>query len=387
VISDSLVANLALSSSISLADSAAAAAALDVLDASDARGPWRIVPPGAAPDTEDSRFFASDTAPVTEGLETVRVAVAGADEVVVDDLEVVVEVLEGAVPAVARGFLAAAVVAAVVLLLFGFGEPGAPPVTVEVRRTVPAVPEIGVLFFSSSETEGRERCESVEVAVDGRLMAAVPVPVVPVRGRVEGLFKPPAMLVRVVELVVAGFVEAMPVVVPARRTPVPAGATVRFVAAVPSAIFLSATVFGEAGIFAAVGEVGLFAAAGSGVGAVSSAGAGAGAGADAGASPCWRTSRPSASDMMGYVSNAVGSKCGNWKTKQQRNCWVIIQTVSNPAVERGEIMCNKKKAPFLGLLWQGVQRHEVAESTVRRVDGGQAATHRSPVVCPPFPRQ
>jgi hypothetical protein len=250
-------------------------------------------------------------------LETVRVVEPGADEVVVDDLEVVVEVFEGAVPAVVRGFLAAAVVAAVVLLLFGFGEPGAPPVTVEVRRTVPVVPESGVLFFSSSETEGRERCDRVEVAVDGRLTAAVPVPVVPVRGRVDGLFKPPAMLVRVVELVVAGFVEAMPVVpvVPVRRTPVPAGATVRFVVAVPSVAFLSAIVFGEAGVFAAVGEVGLFAAAGSGVGAVSGAGAGAGAGADAGASPCWRTSKPSASDMMGYVSNAVGSECGNWKTK------------------------------------------------------------------------
>jgi hypothetical protein len=208
---------------------------------------------------------------------------------VVEDLKVVVDMREGTVPEAAAGFLAAAVVAAAVLLGLGLaGELGGPLTAVEVRRAVPVVPVAGVRFFSSSETEGRERCETVEAAVDGRLAVVV----VAAAGRVAGLVAVPAALVRVVELVVelvADFVEAVPVA-PGRRAAEAAGAVVRFAAAVPAVAFFSAAAFGDAGVAGAAAS-----------------GAGAGAGADAGASECWTTSKLSASDMMGYAGAAVGS--------------------------------------------------------------------------------
>lgn len=212
------------------------------------------------------------------GFVTVRVVAAGADELVVEDLEVVVEALGGAVPEVAVGFLAAAVVAAVVLGLGLLGELGTPPTAVEVRREVPVAADTGVRFFSSSETEGRERCETVEAAVDGRLAAVVPA----AAGLVAGLVALAAVLVRVAELVVelaVDFVDAVPVAA-GRRVAEVAGAAVRFTAAVPVAGFFSAAPLGEAGVVAAAGS------------------AGAGAGAGAGASVCWTTSK-STSDMMG----------------------------------------------------------------------------------------
>jgi hypothetical protein len=215
--------------------------------------------------------------------------VAGVDEVVVEDLEVVVDVFEGAVAEAAGGFLAAAVVAAVVLLVLGLlGELGAPLTAVEVRRAAPVAPEIDVRFFSSSETEGRERCETVEAAVDGRLAAVVAAAVVPAAGRAGALLTPPGALVRVVELVVelvADFVEAAPVAA-GRRVAAVAGAAVRL-AVVPAVVFFSAAPFGEAGVAAT---------------------AGSGAGAGAGASECWTTSKPSASDMVGNGDNLAESK-------------------------------------------------------------------------------
>jgi hypothetical protein len=159
MISDSLEVSFALRSPISLADSAAAAVAvaLDVLDASDGRGACRVVPV-VVPDDTESRFFASATAPVPEGLVAVRVVAAGADEAVVDDREVVVDIREGTVPEAARGFLAAAVVPAAVVPVLGLlGELGGPLGAVEIRRADPVAPETGARFFSSSETDGRER--------------------------------------------------------------------------------------------------------------------------------------------------------------------------------------------------------------------------------------
>jgi hypothetical protein len=221
--------------------------------------------------------------------------VGGADEDVVEDLEVAVEVFEGAVAEAAGGFLAAAVVAAVVLLVLGLlGELGAVPTAVDVRRAAPVAPEVDVRFFSSSETEGRERCETVEAAVDGRLAAVVPVAVVPAAGRAGALLTPPVVLVRVVELVVelvADFVEAAPVAAGRRVAPA-VGAAVRLVV-VPVVAFFSAAPFGEAGVAAAAG---------------SDAAAGSGAGAGAGASECWTTSKPSASDMVGNGDSLAESK-------------------------------------------------------------------------------
>jgi hypothetical protein len=96
----------------------------------------------------------------------------------------------------------------------------------------------------------------------------------------------PAALVRVVvELVVelvVDFAEAIPVV-PGRRVPV-AGAVVRFEAAGPAIAFFSTTAFGEVGVEeTAVSDVG----------------------ADSGASVRWTTSKPSVSDMMGFVGKTV----------------------------------------------------------------------------------
>ena len=108
----------------------------------------------------------------------------------------------------------------------------------------------------------------------------------PAAGRVVGLVPVPAALVRVVvELVVelvVDFAEAIPVA-PGRRVPA-AGAVVRFEAAGPAVAFFSTVAFGEVGVEET---------------AVSDAGA------DSGASVCWTTSKPSASDMMGFVGKAV----------------------------------------------------------------------------------
>jgi hypothetical protein len=222
---------------------------------------------------------------------------------VVDGLAVVVAVLDDRVLEAVVGFLAAAVVAAVVLVLGLLGELAALPTASEVRRAAPVV-ETDARFFSSSETDGRGRCDTVEVAVevDGRFEAAV----VPAAGRVGGLFKPAAAaLVRVVELVVelvADFAAAG-TVAPGRRAAEVAVAAVpvRFGAAVPAVAFLSTTALGEVGDIVGAGS-----GAGSGAdsGADSGAGSVAGSGA-AGASVCWTTSN-SASDMMGYEEDVVG---------------------------------------------------------------------------------
>ena len=253
------------------------------------------------PDTDESRFFASVTAPVAAVLVAVRVAVG--PEAVVDDREVV-DVLEGAVPEAVVGFLAAAVAAAAVVLVLGLlGELGVPlAAAVEVRRAAVVAPESDVRFFSSSETEGRERCERVEAAVDGRLVVVVVVPVVV---RDAGLLTVPAALVRVVELVVEPVVDLVGPVPEAagRRVVEVAVAAVRRVAVVPVADFFSAEAFGEVGV---AGD------AGSGAAAEAAAGAGSDAssvaGADAAASVCWTTSKLSPSDMMGYAGSTVGSK-------------------------------------------------------------------------------
>lgn len=77
---------------------------------------------------------------------------------VVDDREVAVDIRDGAVPEVAAGFLAAAVAAAAVVPGLGLlGELGAPLGAVEIRRADPVAPETTGRFFSSSETDGRER--------------------------------------------------------------------------------------------------------------------------------------------------------------------------------------------------------------------------------------
>jgi hypothetical protein len=113
---------------------------------------------GAVPATDDSLFFASATAPVAAGLATVRVVAGAPDDVVVDEREVVVGVRVGAVPDVAGGFLAAAVVAAVVLVVLDLlGELGVAPGAVEVRRAVAVVLVAGARFFSSSEAEAEAR--------------------------------------------------------------------------------------------------------------------------------------------------------------------------------------------------------------------------------------
>ena len=239
---------------------------------------------------------------------------AGADELVVDDLEVVVDALGGTAAEVAAGFLAAAVVAAVVLGLGLLGELGTPPTAVEVRREVPVAAEMGVRFFSSSETEGRERCETVEAAVDGRLAAVVPA----AAGLVAGLLALAVVLVRVAELVVelaVDFVDAVPVAA-GRRVAEVAGAVVRFTAAAPAAGFFAVAPFGEAGVAAAAGSD-----------------AGSGAGAGAGASVCWTTSKLSTSDMMGYEGEVVSKSERGENKPATMGLLALIRTVSSRAVE------------------------------------------------------
>jgi len=118
-----------------------------------------------------------------------------------------------------------------------------------------------------------------------------------VEGRVGGLLKPPAMLVREAEVVV-GFVAVEPVS-PVRRAVVVVG--VRF-----TPVELVVDLVSDFGDF--ISEAPLDDGAGAAAGAGSATGAGstgaeAGAGAGAGASACWTTSNPSASDMMGYVTS------------------------------------------------------------------------------------
>ena len=192
-------------------------------------------------------------------------------EVEADDLGPTLARGEAVLVAVA-GFLAAAVVAAVELLFTRLGDPVvAEPVVLFAAETRRAAPVAEVVeprgFFSSSDTDGCERCVEVEVAVGGRFVAVVPA------GRVGGLLKPPLAAVRAVE-VAAGLVaaEVVPAVPAGRRAVVP-GATVRFVAVLADA-------FAPVVPLAAVG-------------------AGAVSGSAGGASVCWITSNPSASDMMG----------------------------------------------------------------------------------------
>ncbi len=268
-----------------------------------------MVAPTVVPTAEDNRFLASATAPVAAGFAAVRVVVAGAAEDVVEDLEVVVaDVFGGTVEEAVAGFLAAAVVAAVVLVLGLVGELGAPPTAVEVRLAVPVALEVGARFFSSSETEGRERCETVEAAVEaavgGRLAA-----VVVAAGRVVGLVAVPA-LVRVAELVVelvADFVEVVPAAAGRRVAEVAGVVVVRFEVGVPVTGFFTAAPFGEAGV-------------------------GAAAGAGAGASLCWTTSKPSASDMVGEERDA--SRQCEARSRVATGLLVLMcrPTVSKPAV-------------------------------------------------------
>ena len=193
-------------------------------------------------------------------------------EVEADDLGPTLARGEAVLVAVA-GFLAAAVVAAVELLFTLFGDPVvAEPVVLFAAETRRAAPVAEVVeprgFFSSSDTDGCERCVEVEVAVGGRFVAVVPA------GRVGGLLKPPLAAVRVE--VAAGLVaaEVVPAVPAGRRAVVPEAA-VRFAAVLADA-------FAPVVPLAAVG-----------------AGAGAASGSAGGASVCWTTSNPSASDMMG----------------------------------------------------------------------------------------
>lgn len=213
-------------------------------------------------------------------------------------------------PGAAAGFLAAAVAAAVVVVLvFGLvGEFGA-LLAIEVRRAAPVAPEAGTRFFSSSETEGRDRCETVEEAVGGRLIAAAPV-----AGRAAGLPTALTVLVRVVEFAV-GLVVPVPGAV-GRRVAEGAVAVVRLAAVVLVGAFFTVVAFGE--VVDTAGDVGSASDTGADSG-TASVGASV-AGADADASVGWTTSKLSASDMMGCVGNAVGSgrEKKNWNYDGQQ---------------------------------------------------------------------
>ena len=113
-----------------------------------------VVVPVVLPPIEERRFFASATAPVAvvDGLVGVRVVVVPEPAVTVEGLALAVLVLGEEVVLVAEtGFLAAAVVDAVVLLVF-LGELVAlADGATDVRR---AAEEIDGRFFSSSDTDG-----------------------------------------------------------------------------------------------------------------------------------------------------------------------------------------------------------------------------------------
>lgn len=244
----------------------------------------------------ESRFLASATGPVAPVLVAVRVVpVEVALVELVDfpraavDLGVLVE---------EAGFRAAAVVDAVVpTALFSVALPGdaALPGVVEVRRAVPDTLEVNVRFLSSSDTDGRVRCEAVdEVAVAGRLAT-----VEPAGGRVGGLLNPPVEVVVRADEPAVGFVPAVPEVAAVRRAVADDVVGVRLVALGDLVVLVAAADFGE-------GE----AAAGFGAGEVV---AGFGAGAGAAASSGWTTSKPSASDMLGYTSNAEYRSLVRWE--------------------------------------------------------------------------
>jgi len=205
-----------------------------------------VVVPVAAP----RRFFASATAPVpVEGraARLARVLVpepAPADPAVPVTAVLVAPTLgrgDAVAPAV-TGFLAAAVVAAVVLLLTRVGEP-AVLLAVDTRRAALVAAADTRGFFSSSDTDG---CERWVEDVAGRFVAvAVPA------GRVGGLLNPLVVLIRVEDAAV--FAAA---VVPAtgRRAAVPAGAT-RFAGAAAAAGFASAVpLVGAGAVVAGVGS-------------------------------------------------------------------------------------------------------------------------------------
>lgn len=237
-----------------------------------------MAPAAGVADT-DSRFFASATAPVVGGFEMVRVVAVGAEDPIVEGREVAVR--EGTAPAAVVGFLTVPVVVPATVLGLA-GDAGVPVTAEEVRREAADMPDSGARFFSSSETEGRDRCETDEAAVEGLFGAVVAVP-----GRTGGLAAVAEMPVRV--LVVELAVDLVPVVLAptGRRVVEDTGPVVRFVAVVPAVAFLSTVLFGEVGVEGATdSEV------------VTEAGAGTGAGA----SLCWTTSKLSASDMMGYGS-------------------------------------------------------------------------------------
>jgi hypothetical protein len=205
--------SLVLSSSTSFADSAAAAEALLVLDAREARGALVVVELGPWALADDRRFLASATAPVPAGFETVRVTGAAVLDPALAELVVLAtagfgdEVLAPA-PA---GLRAAAVVEAVLpTALFSealLGDEVALLGTADVRRAV--VEDVEVRFFSSSETDGWLRCDIVDADVGGRLAA---VETEPGGGRVGGLLRPLAGVAFREAALAVGFVAAPPAV-------------------------------------------------------------------------------------------------------------------------------------------------------------------------------
>lgn len=200
--------------------------------------------PVVVPPTVERRFLAASVpAPVAAGRVAVRVVAAGAPAVVVGVRVLPAAGRAGKVLEAVTGFLAAAVVVAIVLLTArGFpGELTAGVTAVEVRRAAVE----GTRFFSSSDMEGCERCDTVEAAVGGLLVR-----VAPAAGLVAvGLVKPPAVLVRVLAVVV-GFVA----VAPCRLTAPVAVGVVRFSPAVlDEVVDLGEATVGEV----ASGEVGV----------------------------------------------------------------------------------------------------------------------------------
>jgi hypothetical protein len=340
-----------------LAASEAVAVALDVLDASEARGPWRAVEGPVLEAADGTRLLTSAAAPVVEVFAAVRVAL-GAEDVVVAVLEVVVAgravvVLLVVLVAVA-GFLAAAVVAAVLLDLVLVGEVGVVLGAKEVRREAVPVAEVtDGRFFSSSDadtdadTDGRERCETVEAAVDGRFAAAVPVVDV-VAGRVAGLAVVVVVVLLVVELA-ADFVDAV-LVVPGFRAAEGVVVAGRFVVAAPAAAFFSATPLGDLGDLEAATSAG-------GAASVGDSGVGVEAGASAGASTVgWATSTW-ASDMAGDADRRTDKVLDpevEWKELDKQWCCCLFlpaRRVSKgwrPAVGGERSDCGRQEKGKLG---------------------------------------
>ena len=203
---------------------------------------------------------------------------AGVEVAVADvgDLIAVPAGLDEAVVVAVAGFRAAAVVEErVEILALGFpGEAVGPLGAVDVRRA--AVDDVAVRFFSSSETDGWERCEVVEVDVTGRLALAVVV-----TGRVGGLLRPPVVvLVREVAVAVGLVVVVVVPVVPGRRAAAEGAVDEVFLAAAELADVFGA---GDA-VLVLVGETGVAALAG--VAVLTGVAVLAGVAALAGASAC-----------------------------------------------------------------------------------------------------